>query len=170
MINIEYPPIYISFKGQMRKREDESEDNDEESEEEDVIDESINSCKSKKNNEVNLNENLDNENKDNSTNKKESEKKINNKKNKTDGKKKKKHKKSIDNEEDDFGLCQNKKIFDSLYLKLKNIRGEILKRENKTFGDENEDDDDNNEDNYNLSAFKENKKGHFYVTFDFYNK
>ena len=45
-----------------------------------------------------------------------------------------------------------------MYLKLKNIRGEILKRENKTFGDENEDDDDSNEDNYNLSAFKENQK------------
>ena len=157
-INIEYPPIYISFKGQTQKREEESEDNDEESEEEDIIDESFNSGKNNKNNEVNINENLDIENIGNSTNKKESDKKNKNKKNKSDGKKKKKHKKSIDNEEDDFGFCQNKKIFDSLYLKLKNIRGEILKRENKTFGDENEDDDDSNEDNYNLSAFKDNKK------------
>jgi len=158
MINLEYPPIYISFKGQMKNQEDESEDNDEESEEEDVIDESINSGKNKKSNEVNINEkdDLNLGNIDNNTNKKESENK--NKKNKSDGKKKKKHRKSIDNEEEDFGFCQNKKIFDALYLKLKNIRGDILKRENKTFGDENEDDDDNNEDNYNLSAFKDNQK------------
>ena len=157
-INIDYPPIYISFKGQTKKREDEIEESDEEFEEEDVIDESINSEKSNRKNEVKINEDLDNENIDYNTNKKESDNKNKNKKNKSDTKKKKKKKKSLDNEEEDFGLCQNKKIFDSLYLKLKNIRGEILKRENKSFGGENDDDDDNEEDNYNLSAFKDNQK------------
>ena len=156
--NGEFPPIYISFKGQLKKEEDESEENDEESEEEDVVDDSSivdknSDNKNKNSDKKNKNENSDNKNIENETDTEISGKKNKNKKN-SDGKKKKKKKKSLDNEEEDFGLCENKKIFDSLFIKLKNVRGEILQRENNSYGDN--DDEDNDE--YNLSAFKEKNK------------
>ena len=146
------PPIYITFKGNFKKEEES--DQDEESSEEESIDESINKSTEKRNKEKK--ENKNNSNNDNNMDEKneiKSNKKIKN----TDGKKKKKHKKNIDNDEEDFGLCKNKKLFDSLFIKLKNVRGEILKRENNSYGDNEEEDNDS----FNLSIFKEensNKK------------
>ena len=118
--------IYISLKGQPKKKE-------EESDEEDIIDESS------------IIEQSDNK-------KEESEEKA---KNKSETRKKKNKRKSeINNEEEDFGLCDNKELFDKLFNKLKKKRDEILDRENGN------NDNDDNEEGFNLDVFKDknNKK------------
>ena len=147
--------IYISFKGQPKKEES---DNEEESSEEDVDESSI-IDKDKNSDKKNENENsINNLDKKNSGEKNEEISEKKNKKNKnSENKKKKNHKKNLNNDEEDFGLCQNKKLFDSLYLKLKNIRGEILKRENNLNGD-NENDENEDNDDFNLSIFKDKDK------------
>ena len=173
IVNDNEPPIYITFKGERKKEdEDNSEENEEGSSEEDVIDNST-----FKDKESNKNEN-ENENKKENKKLNESDININikvdkeesvyettNKKNKnknknSDNKKKKKHKKKIENDEEDFGLCQNKKLFDTLFIKLKNIRGDILKRENGLIGDN--EDDENEEGDFSLSVFKDNKNNKKY--------
>ena len=115
--------IYISVKGQ--KKKEEIEESDEEL-------------------------SVDNSSLFEYSDKKESE----NKKNSSSGKRKKgrKRKTEINEDEEDFGFCSNKKVFDNLFMKLKNKRGEILQRENDS--NENEEDED---DSYNLSAFKKGK-------------
>ena len=133
------PPIFISFKGEVKKESDKEEES---SEEESIDESSINNKIDKNNNSI-----ADENNNNDSTIKKNK---------KSDGKKRKKHK-DIENDEEDFGLCKNKKLFDSLFMILKNIRGEILQRENKS-SEDNENDDNND---FNLSVFKdknENKK------------
>ena len=131
--------IFISFKGE-KKKENEDKDNSDNSEEEDVIDESSHMestiKKEEENNDI--------------SNKKDSSEKRNN--NKTSGRKKKKKKNEINIDEEDFGLCENKKLFDELFAKLKKKRGNILCRENGIIND-----DDDDDENYNLSVFKEKK-------------
>jgi hypothetical protein len=120
--------IYISLKGEPKKLE-------EESDEEDIIDSSSIIEQSENKKEI-------------------SEKKKENKnKNKSETRKKrKKAKNEINNEEEDFGLCQNKELFDKLFNKLKKRRDEILQKVNGN-NDNDEDDDD-----YHLNEFKEEKK------------
>ena len=120
--------IYISLKGEPKKLE-------EESDEEDIIDSSSIIEQSENKKEI-------------------SEKKEENKnKNKSETRKKrKKAKNEINNEEEDFGLCQNKELFDKLFNKLKKRRDEILQKVNGN-NDNDEDDDD-----YHLNEFKEEKK------------
>ena len=156
--DIEQPPIYITFRGNKKKEEEEDDNEEEESSEEDVVDESsfVDKDSTNKNKKkAKLSDSYNNSD----DNIESSNEKSGNKNKNSDNKKKKKHKKSLENDEEDFGLCQNKKLFDSLFIKLKNIRGDILKRENNTYGD-NEDDDNDNEDEtgFNLSVFKEAKK------------
>ena len=127
------PPIFITFKGEGKKESDK----EEESSEEESVDET-----SKNNSVMNNNNNsIDESNNNNSSIKKNK---------KSDGKRKRKQK-DIENDEEDFGLCQNKKLFDSLFMVLKNIRGEILQRENKS----NEDNDNDDSNDFNLSIFKD---------------
>ena len=118
--------IYISLKGEPKKLE-------EESDEEDIIDSSS------------IIEQSDNK-------KEISEKKEENKNKSETRKKRKKAKNEINNEEEDFGLCQNKELFDKLFNKLKKRRDEILQKVNGN-NDNDEDDDD-----YHLNEFKEEKK------------
>ena len=124
------PPIYITIKDQKKKEEIEI-DQDEETSEEDIIDESNskdNNSDQKNNKDKNEESIINSDDKDNNINNEENNKdKSSNKKNKnSDGKKKKKHKNKLDNDEKDYGLCQNKELFDSLFMKLKENRGEIL--------------------------------------------
>ena len=145
--NDEEPPIYISFKGQAKKEEESEQD--EESSEEEPIDEST--IKDKDSDIKNKDNNLLN----NSESNENLESTVKKKKNKnTDNKKKKRHK-VIDDDEEDFGLCENKKLFDALFMQLKNVRGEILKRENNLPGDNEDNENENND--FNLSVFKEDK-------------
>ena len=67
-------------------------------------------------------------------------------------KKRKKKKNEINNDEEDFGLCENRELFDKLLIRLKKKRDEILQRENG-----NNDNDDNDE-GFHLDVFKNNKK------------
>ena len=85
--------------------------------------------------------------------KSENKKEESDNKNKSETRKKKGKKKSIlnDEEEEDYGFCNNKELFDNLFNKLKSKRDEILQRENGN--------DEDEEEGFNLSAFKENKKG-----------
>ena len=146
------PSIYITFRGQ--EKEDESNGSDEESSEEEPIDDST---IKDKDSEIKNKENsiLNNSNHKNNDNKLESSVKKGKNKS-TEGKKKKKRKKIIEDDEEDFGLCQNKKLFDELFMKLKNLRGEILQREKNLSGDN--DDDDNENEDFNLSAIKNGNK------------
>ena len=118
--------IYITIKGQKKLEEE-----PEESDEEDIIESSSLLSSSEK--------------KEESTQKKE------NKKLKSSTRKKKKKKKN-ELEEEDFGLCGNKMLFDELFLMLKNKRGVILRRENNS--NENDDEDDENSD---FSIFNKQK-------------
>ena len=121
--------IYITIKGQQKLEEEQ-----EESEEEDIIESSSN---------------LE------STEKKEEEsgqKNKENKKLKSSTRKKKKKKKNESIDEEDFGLCGNKMLFDELFIMLKNKRGVILRRENNS--NENDDDEDENSD---FSIFNKQK-------------
>ena len=118
--------IYITIKGQKKLEEE-----PEESDEEDIIESSSLLSSSEK--------------KEESTQKKE------NKKLKSSTRKKKK-KKENELEEEDFGLCGNKMLFDELFLMLKNKRGVILRRENNS--NENDDEDDENSD---FSIFNKQK-------------
>ena len=122
--------IFISVKGKHKIEEEE-----EESDEEDVVEQSSS------------NKNSNGKEKENEGSEEKSEKKNKS----TERRKKKKKKTEVDIEEEDFGLCENKKLFNSLFMKLKNERGEILKREN------NDENDDDSED-FNLSVFKDKKK------------
>ena len=116
--------IYITIKGQKKLEEE-----PEESDEEDIIESSSLLSSSEK--------------KEESTQKKE------NKKLKSSTRKKKK---KNELEEEDFGLCGNKMLFDELFLMLKNKRGVILRRENNS--NENDDEDDENSD---FSIFNKQK-------------
>ena len=118
--------IYITIKGQKKLEEE-----PEESDEEDIIESSSLLSSSEK--------------------KKESTQKKENKKLKSSTRKKKKKKKN-ELEEEDFGLCGNKMLFDELFLMLKNKRGVILRRENNS--NENDDEDDENSD---FSIFNKQK-------------
>ena len=116
--------IFISLKGEPKKKE-------EESDEEDIVEESsiIESG--------NKNENETSEKKE-----RKSETR----------KKRKKKKNGINNDEEDFGLCENRELFDKLLIRLKKKRDEILQRENGNI------DNDDNDEEFHLDAFKENKK------------
>ena len=119
--------ILISLKGEPKKREEE-----EESDQDDILD--ISSI-------IGQSEN------------KEKEKSGQKSENKSETRKKRrKTNYEINNEEEDFGLCQNKELFDKLFNKLKKKRNEILQRENGN--NDNEDD----EDDFNLEVFKDKKK------------
>ena len=63
-----------------------------------------------------------------------------------------KKRKQVNNDEEDFGLCENRELFDKLLIRLKKKRDEILQRENG-----NNDNDDNDE-GFHLDVFKNNKK------------
>ena len=117
--------IYITIKGQQKILVEEQEETDEE----DVIETSSILESSEKKEEESTNKKL---------------------KSSTRKKKKKKKTESID--EEDFGLCTNKLLFDELFMMLKNKRGVILKRENNS--NENDDEDDDNSD---FSIFNKQK-------------
>ena len=117
--------IYITIKGQQKILVEEQEETDEE----DIIETSSILESSEKKEEESTNKKL---------------------KSSTRKKKKKKKTESID--EEDFGLCTNKLLFDELFMMLKNKRGVILRRENNS--NENDDEDDDNSD---FSIFNKQK-------------